>query len=214
LTYIREQVPEPIRVQEVGSMKKISILIAIALFFLPACSDMTYESVTSQKPSETSISNQENTSDQNQRQNNEQAPEDQTETEVILYNIGEPGEIGNFSFTVKDAIETKQNHDMKTENKYIIITVEAKNIVKKPEYVDSDHFVLVDAQERQYNSDNDILDWAEDKFFTLHEINPGLSFTAKVAFEVPNDANGFILAARDNNFDYGDSKYIFFDLGF
>lgn len=195
-------------------MKNLSIIIMFTLFFMTACSDMTYESVTSQKPPESSVSIQENTKEKEDEQENEQEPKAQAESEIVLYQIGETGEIGNFAFTVKDAIETKQNHDITTENKFIIITVEARNIAKKPEYVDSDHFVLVDAQERQYNSDNAILDWVEDKFFTLHDINPGLTFTAKVAFEVPNDASGFILAARDKNFDFGDSKYIFFDLGF
>jgi hypothetical protein len=191
-------------------MKKILLLIAIGLLLLPACTDMTYESVTSQKSPQSPSSIQGNISEQK----NNQESESKSEPEIVLYKIGDTGEIGNFAFTVKDVIETKQNHDKKTENKYVIITVEAKNIVKKPEYVDSDHFVLLDAQERQYNSDNDILDWAKDKFFTLHEINPGLTFTAKVAFEVPDDASGFILAARDKNFDYGNSKYIFFNLGF
>jgi len=187
-------------------MKHGFLLLSIIGLLLTACTDMTYESVSSQKPL-ASIS------DEDQEQLTETSTEEQDE-KVVLYKIGETGEIGNFAFTVKDAIETKQNHDKTTENKFVIITVEAKNIVKKPEYVDSDHFVLLDAQERQYNSDNGILDWVKDKFFSLHEINPGLTFTAKVAFEVPNDANGFVLAIRDKNFDFGNTKYIFFDLGF
>ncbi|ALS27152.1 hypothetical protein IJ21_17510 [Paenibacillus sp. 32O-W] len=129
-----------------------------------------------------------------------------------LYEQGASGKIGSFSFSVEKAIETQEYGNKVTENKYVILTVQATNISKEPATVSSNLFVLIDDQDRQYSADNLGILSFDDKSLSFEEINPGLSKTGLLAFEAPKDAKNFILGARDNIFDFGGAEYIFFKL--
>jgi hypothetical protein len=105
------------------------------------------------------------------------------------------------------AVEDKQevgNEFMKKKasGAYKIVEVSLTNNQKDAITVDANSFKLVDDQGREftYSSDAQIaFDIGENEGntdFFLKSLNPGLTLTGKIVFEVPADAKGFVLHAR------------------
>ncbi|WP_082686904.1 DUF4352 domain-containing protein [Bacillus sp. FJAT-27445] len=90
----------------------------------------------------------------------------------------------------------------KASGVYKIVEVSLTNNQKDAITVDANSFKLVDDQGREftYSSDGQIAyDLGENDGnidFFLKSLNPGLTLTGKIVFEVPVDAKGFVLHAR------------------
>ncbi len=126
-----------------------------------------------------------------------------------VYNINEPINFGDLEFTVLSFEECKEYKGHETENKFVVITVNVKNIGKEPVAIDNNYFILVDDEDRIYETDatRDI-SIVDDNYFSLVDsINPGLSKKGMISFEVPEDVNTYMLGIRDNIFDFGGAEY-------
>jgi len=95
----------------------------------------------------------------------------------------------------------------KSDNVFsIVVTVTAKNNGTKEAVVSSDMFRLVDVDEREYNGDLSRDIFGDDYF--SGSIQPGLSKTANVKFDVSISARGFRLGVNNGN-----DKFTFINLG-
>lgn len=129
--------------------------------------------------------------------------------EPEVYKINEPIAFGDIEYTVLSFEESKEYNGRETDNKFVVVTVNAQNIGKEPATIDSNNFILIDDENRLYETDptRDI-SFTHDNYFSLvHSINPGLSKKGLISFEVPEGVNSYILGIRDNMFDFGGAEY-------
>jgi hypothetical protein len=175
--------------------------IAIVIFLFQSCQNAVNDMAKKSNNPAASFSNQTQAAEQTK---DSSAPK--------VFKTGESATIGNFSFLVKDTTVSKQYNGHKTDNLYVILTIEASNVGQKPESVDSSYFLLVDNKGRNFKAENDILSFSNDSPFVLTDLNPGLKKTGKVAFEIPDDGASILLAVRDNMFDFGGAKYVYMEL--
>ncbi|WML42323.1 DUF4352 domain-containing protein [Neobacillus sp. OS1-2] len=90
----------------------------------------------------------------------------------------------------------------KAQGIYKVVEVSLTNNQKDAITIDGNSFKLVDDQGREfsYSSDGQIaFDVGENEGnsnFFLQSLNPGLTQTGKIIFDVPADAKGFVLKAR------------------
>lgn len=130
------------------------------------------------------------------------------------YSIGDSLYVNNFIFTVTDFEITQEYKGAKTDNYFIVVTIEAVNNGSTADTVTNDLFTLLDSKERMFSNDSlrDFSFVSNDYFSITEDINPGLKKTGRVSFEVPIDAEGFVLGISSNMFDFGGSKYKFVKL--
>ncbi|MMZ61814.1 Telomeric repeat-binding factor 2 [compost metagenome] len=117
--------------------------------------------------------------------------------------VGDASKIGPFEFTVTDVSATLND----AGNKEVAVSVSVKNNGKEAETLSSAMFKLHDSASRTYDSDIVASD------ISSLSLNPGLTQTGAVVFEVPADASGFTAAIRADLVDTGGSDYIFVYLG-
>ncbi len=130
------------------------------------------------------------------------------EEEIVEVGIGTPATIADVSFTVNSVEETKKISsgnefidDVETEGKFLIIDITIKNDKKEAITINSSYFKLITSDNVEYDPNTDgavmmaMMD--EDDFF-LQQVNPGLSKTGKVIFEVGADLelNSLILRGQ------------------
>lgn len=127
----------------------------------------------------------------------EDVEEDTTEEEIVEVGIGVPATIADVSFTV-NSVDTTQEissgnefiDPATTEGQFIIVDITVKNDKKEAITINSSYFKLVTSDDVEYEPTTDgevsmaMMD--EDSFF-LEQVNPGLSKTGKVVFEVGLD---------------------------
>lgn len=132
---------------------------------------------------------------------------------IRVYGIGDAFLVGNIQFVVQGAKEMQNYNGHKTSGKFVVVEVSAKNIGQSPATVDGGMFILWDGLGRKYenNGVNDI-SFADDKYFSIDQLNPGIMKEGRVSFEVPSDASGFRLGVRSNMFDFGGAEYQYVDL--
>ena len=126
-----------------------------------------------------------------------------------IFEVNEPVVFGDLEYVVLGFEESKEYNGHETENKFVIVTVSVKNQGKEPVTITNDYFVLIDGDDRIYDSDptRDI-SFHDNNYFSLTEsINPGLTKKGRVSFEVPEDVNTYMLGIKDNMFDFGGAEY-------
>jgi len=136
-------------------------------------------------------------------------------TEPKLNKIGITVPFNHGRYTVKEVKESNEYNGQKTENKFVIVTVEVENSSNKPIFVSGDQFVLIDEKGNNYLRDGmrDASFGEKNPTFSItDDLNPGVKRTGNVSFEVPVDVTDYQLAVRDNMFDFGGAEYIYFDL--
>lgn len=134
---------------------------------------------------------------------NSEAKNTEQEEEKNFHAIGEKVEVGKLAYIVSN-VET--TNEIKSDNEYIepattdgqfvVIDIEAFNNDKKTRMVDSSMFKIKDNQGREFEPtvETEVMmalgDFAD---FFLQDINPGISKTGKLVFELPSDATSFSL---------------------
>jgi len=105
-------------------------------------------------------------------------------------------------FNSKDSIGDNQFSVAKAQGVFKILSISLTNNQKDAITIDSNSFKLVDDQGREFSDSNEAqmammssVNIKVDNFF-LKKINPGITVTGAVVFDVPKDAKGFKLKAR------------------
>ena len=127
---------------------------------------------------------------------------DETKEEVPkedVYKIGDSVAIDDLTYVVK-GIETKQTIAGYTSESgtYLAVTVEVTNNSAKPKTVSDSDFTLK-LGEAEYTNDATTTAYHEGGFL-LEEINPGLSTTSSIVFEVPKEFGTAELVIKPNRF--------------
>lgn len=99
-----------------------------------------------------------------------------------------------------------------TENQYITIKITISNPTNEPIHIDSDNFALFDSNGNKYDPNSDLNIWENDNSFSFETINPGLSKSGAVIFEVPTGISELTLGLRDNIFDFAGVNYNYYKL--
>lgn len=120
----------------------------------------------------------------------------------VIAQVGDATRIGNFAVTIVGS-DSKENE---SGNKEVTLSVSVKNNGSSAEGISSTMFKLRDSVGRTYNSDIVASD------ITELSLNPGLTKTGVVVFEVPADASGFSALIRGDMFDIGDAEYVIVNL--
>jgi hypothetical protein len=124
-----------------------------------------------------------------------------TETPVeenkVTVAISVPATIADVSFTVNSVEETKEISsgnqyidNATTEGKFIVVNVTVKNDKKEAITINSSFFKLITTSGVEYDPNTDgkvMMAMMEEENFFLQQVNPGLSKTGKVVFEVGSD---------------------------
>ena len=147
----------------------------------------------------------------------EKAPEKKEEKpETKAYAIGEMVEVGNLGYkvlNVKSTNEIKSDNQFiesaKTNGQFVIIEIEAFNNDTEARMVDSNMFKVKDGQGREFDPTNDVdismlIESSMD--FFLQDINPGLSKTGTLVFELPADATSYTLQVS-SGFGWAGGEY-------
>lgn len=141
----------------------------------------------------------ETTSNETKAEETTTTTEEPKEDAVKTAKIGETATIANVGFTVKDVEETQAisqeyGEDITTDGKFVIAEVAIKNDKKEALTIDSSFFKIKTGEGVEYEptTSGEVMVAmsmnGEDDFF-LQQVNPGLSKTGKVVFEVPADVD-------------------------
>ncbi|WP_433943591.1 DUF4352 domain-containing protein [Paenibacillus sp. SN-8-1] len=101
----------------------------------------------------------------------------------------------------------KEKNGKSSDSKFVVVEVKAQNSNNKPASIMSSMFKLKDSRGNEYSADtfaSNISDLS---------VNPGLTRTGNVSFEVPTNASGFVLGVSSDMFDFGGADYKYVDLG-
>jgi len=131
--------------------------------------------------------------------------------------VGDTVNDGDLAFTVQ-SVDTAQtigdSFSQKTaQGQYYILTVKIQNNGKDTKTIDSSDFTVIDNQGRKYDYSTDgqtamEMSSGATSFF-LQQIQPSLSVTGKIVFDVPANATGLKLMAQGDIF----SNPVSIDLG-
>jgi len=151
----------------------------------------------------------------------EATEEDGEEGNNEVYGIGDYVEVGKLAYTVH-SVET--TNILESDNQFIdpattdgqcvIVEIEAFNNDSETRMVDSSMFKLIDDQGREFNTSTDtdvmmVLDESLNLF--LQDINPGISKTGKLVFELPNDVSSYELQVS-SGFGFAGGEYATIEL--
>ena len=119
------------------------------------------------------------------------------EENKVAVAISVPATIADVSFTVNSVEETKEISsgnqyidNATTEGKFIVVNVTVKNDKKEAITINSSFFKLITTSGVEYDPNTDgkvMMAMMEEENFFLQQVNPGLSKTGKVVFEVGSD---------------------------
>ena len=124
--------------------------------------------------------------------------EEPKKEEVKAFGVGEKATIADVGFTLNGVEETNEINsgnefipNATTEGKFIIVDVSIENGQKEALTINSSFFKIktVDEVEYEATTDGEVIMAMGDNMgdFFLEQINPGLSKSGKVVFEVPAD---------------------------
>lgn len=136
--------------------------------------------------------------------------------EAKTYQVGDLVKTGELAYKVTNVTST---NELKSDNQFIesattsgqfiVIDIEAYNNDSKARMIDSSMFKVKDDQKREFEPSNDsevmmVVDGAMD--FFLQDINPGLSKTGQLVFELPADASSYTLEVS-SGFGWSGGEY-------
>lgn len=136
--------------------------------------------------------------------------------EEQVYQVGEKVEVGKLAYQVNNVSATNEIasdnqfiESATTEGQFVLIDITAYNNDSETRMVDSNMFKVEDDQGREFEptSDAEVMMVVEDMSdFFLQDINPGLSKTGKVVFELPADVTSYTLEVS-SGFGWSGGEY-------
>jgi hypothetical protein len=136
-----------------------------------------------------------------------------TQTSTTNTEVTPPAELSKegISSDVKIVVESSETKDQVGDNQFInqqaqgvfkIIKLNITNNQKDAVTIDSNSFTLIDDKNREFSYSSEAQTALEmslkdnKESFFLKSLNPGLSVSGYVVFDVPKDAKGFVLQAQ------------------
>ncbi len=118
---------------------------------------------------------------------------------VIEKKVGEEVELATLKFTVNDS-EEKQSisskygnpKTAKEEAKFVIVDISATNTLKENITFYSDGFILIDNQNRKFESYSNTIGNI-DNYLDMRELAPSIKEQGVLVYEIPQDANSYSL---------------------
>ena len=173
---------------------------------------------TEQATNDTSAPAATQTTDKTTDNSKEEAAAEATEKETAL-KVGDTGTLKDyFDVTLKSAEEktkiTYSTLEKTTDEKYVVVELQLKNISDTQKTIDSDMFKLVDADGLTYDIDIELNYMLNgDSNFVYDQVNPSLSRKGKIGFEVPKDAKDLkLMVDAGYNDMFGKSGELTFEL--
>ncbi len=134
-------------------------------------------------------------------------------SQVETATVGQTVTDGDLAFTVQSirsatTLRTSSFEEKTAQGIYYILTVQIKNNGKDTKTINASDFKVTDSKGRNYDYSNDgqtameITNGGATSFF-LQQIQPSLSVTGKIVFDVPKDATGLKLLAQGDIFSQG-----------
>jgi hypothetical protein len=121
--------------------------------------------------------------------------EEPKKEEKKAFGLNQEVAVGKLAYTVKSVEEQKElkmeyMDSLKTDGKFVIIEVTVKNGDKEARMIDGEMFRLVEGDGTEYETTTEADMYINDGDigFFLQEVNPKMSKTGKIAFEVPAEA--------------------------
>lgn len=133
------------------------------------------------------------------KQNDDNSGNESDESEVEKAGIGEKATVSNVGFTVNDVRTTKEidsgnefTENPTTDGQFVIVDVSIENNKDESITIDSSYFQLITDDGTTYDPTTDgavTMAIDPDNEFFLQQINPGLSKSGSVVFEVAEDVD-------------------------
>lgn len=125
------------------------------------------------------------------------------EPDTETYKVGDEAIINDISYTVTN-VEAKDTVAGYTSESgtFLIVNISVKNNSKEAIRVNNSHFTLM-LGDVEYDNHSNTTAYHEGGFF-LVEVNPGLSTSNSVVFEVPKDYKDAALHIKPNQFEDGE----------
>lgn len=143
----------------------------------------------------------------------ETASKDKDKEKKEEHAVGDKVTVKELAFQVngvEEETELKAEYldSLTTSGKYIVVDLEVFNNDKESRIIDSEMFRILDKDGTEYSptSEADMYINDGDLGFFLQEINPNLSKTGKVAFEVPEDTENYTLQVS-SGFGWSGGEY-------
>lgn len=137
-------------------------------------------------------------SNQDDNQTVEDPPSERVEAEdanddgVNIENVGQPVKLNNLTITVEGSEERTYLEDSdETQGKVVLVQVTVQNDDNEARTIDDSMFQLT-AGGKTYEADTTLSRYANDgSSLFFDKINPGLSLTANIAYEVPQNLSDY-----------------------
>lgn len=131
--------------------------------------------------------------------------------ETKEYAVGDEVKVGDLTYKVNDVEETNTitsvMGDKTTDGKYVIVDLSITNNDKASITADSSMFKIKTSDGTEYSADSELDTYVnEDIGFFLEEINPNISKTGKVVFELPADAEKYNIEVS-SGFGWSSGEY-------
>jgi hypothetical protein len=132
------------------------------------------------------------------------------------YRVGQTAQVANVTWKVSDAFLTNQlNSSFGTHKRGRFVVIDFTFTNNRNEEVTLDpelHMTLKDHEGREFGTDPDAYEFVPtDLDIFLEPVNPGVSKTGRVIYQVPADATGFTLKLDD--VEFWEDKSAVFSLG-
>lgn len=149
-----------------------------------------------------------NTNNPSSNDSNSTSKQEQQKQQKTNFKMNEPAQNGDLAFTVtqlKDAKSLGNSYTKKqAQGTFKVITVKIENKGKETKTIDSSMLKLKDGQGRTFERSSDgqvakgLAQGQVDLF--LQQVQPSLSVTGEIVFDIPADATNLTLEAKDGIF--------------
>jgi hypothetical protein len=132
------------------------------------------------------------------------------------YTVGQTARVGSVEWTITDAYRTtllRSNFGTQKRGNFVVVDFTFTNNRSEEVTLDPElHMILKDSRGREFGTDPDAWEFVPTRLdIFLEPVNPGISQDGRVIYEVPPDAEGFVLILDD--VEFWEDKTARYDLG-
>jgi uncharacterized membrane protein len=137
------------------------------------------------------------------------------EDETPIISMGQTVTVGKFEYVVNSTTSTKElgtaPFNQTTNDEYLVVNLSIKNKDSKSRMMDASMFEIIDTAGNVYEPDGGAVMYLDASFF-LEDVNPGLTRTGDIVFEIPEGLSGLSLRVGSGvGFAAGTSEVIKLD---